>query len=244
MAWTVDVAWGLNSTAGGASTSVIYTFPSAVSQGALLVCFGQSQSTVNHASVTDSVNGAWTEFGVGSPQVGNSRRWSGWYFANSAAGTPQVELHFSSQAGAGSTVGSRVLAAGSYVGIATASPFDTGAGIALTNPSTTADAIVCGPTGQTAQDPELAIAAMALNASNDTIVGTAGWNQRILNSTTLNGGFQIEDKNITPTQTVSASWTITVNGNDPNAILGTFKEASVAGGGRIGPRFGLLGVGF
>jgi hypothetical protein len=237
-AWALDRAWALNFAA-ASSTTVTFAYGGAVASGALLVCFVQASNQINGVptGVTDSTNGgAWTQFNQGSPVSPTplNYAWTGWYYLNSAAGTPTVTVTFT---GASTNRG---ITCGSYTGIATASAFDVGSGQGQTNPGTGTDAVHTGDTAATAGANELAVAAAITQVSTTLTEGT-GWTSRLNSTFTGVHTVLVEDRNVAASSTVRGTWTTNGAGADPQSLVGVFKEPAAAGGCTGG--FLLLGVG-
>lgn len=134
MAWALDVAWNSNDL-GGSGTTITFTYGSAVASGALLVCFvGGEPASIGSISVSDDVNGAWSQFS-GSPVTTGSQDWiwAAFYRMNSGAGTPTITATYNASSSG------RGIVAGSYTGIATASAFDVGTGQGQMDPGTGTD---------------------------------------------------------------------------------------------------------
>jgi hypothetical protein len=223
MSWAIDVAWAADEE-GGSGTTTTFTYGSAVASGALLVCFvGGRPSTVATITVSDSVNGAWTQFGQGSPLVTAAQDWiwAAFYFPNSAAGTPLITATY------GATANTRTILAGSYTGIATSSPFDVGAGQAQSDPGTSADAVSTTATGATAESNSLAISAVR-SQTNTGITTGSGWTQRFDAVVGTNIAGHVQDRNIASPATVTGTWTIDNATGDTQSIVGVFKEPAGA----------------
>ncbi len=221
MSWALDVGWA-HGDGTGTSTTVAFQYGSAVAAGAALLCFvGGEPASVATITVADDMNGAWTQFGQGSPVTTGSQDWiwGAFYRLNSAAGQPVVTATF------GSSAASRSIAIGSYTGIATASAFNVGAGQGQSDPGTGANAVSTGATGATAEANELAIAGMRTQLSVAASTGT-GWTQRYSNSSGVNMTFHVQDKNVASPAAVTGTWTINNAAGDTMSIVGTFKEAS------------------
>jgi hypothetical protein len=188
------------------------------------VCFIGGKNTAVITSVVDSVNGGWSQFPQGSPVTTGAQDWlwDAWYFLGSAAGTPVITVTYDS------STSERGIVAGSYTGIATANAFDVGAGLGQTDPGTGANAVTTGATSATAVANELAIAAMRVQTSSNQTVGT-GYTERFNAALGTQFSAHVEDKNVASAAAVTGTWTIDNAGADTMAIVGTFKEAAVAG---------------
>lgn len=231
--WARAQAWGGNTQASGGGT-ITYVYPTDITAGELLVCFGWSDNNTPTLTFADDVNGAWTAFPTVSPVTGVGRVAAA-YFPNAGAGTTTVTLTYSSQPT------NRVIACGAYDGIATTSPFDVGASQAQTNPGTGTDAVSTGATGTTAQDNSLAVAFTLVEEPSVTITPNGSWSSAASNTTSFS--WNVMDRNISPTGTVTGLWTINSASGDPMSIVGVFKEPAGGGGAVPASRFLLFGVG-
>lgn len=245
-AWVLDVAWGANAdSASGSTITYDYSGAGTVTSGALLVCFVIAAHNSNGIikSFSDDINGAWTQFGQGSPitsGAGTSIAYTGYYFLGSAAGQPLVTATYTAG------VGNRGIFCGSYTTDTAAwTGFDVGSGLGQTDQGTGTNAQHTNATGTTAQANELAVSAIVKMVTTGTI--TAGtnvaWTERI--NTALGGGtpfdFQVQDFDVASPATVEGTWTFSSATADAVAMVGTFKQTAAAGGA---PCLGsLLGVG-
>lgn len=99
-----------------ASTTVTKTYGAAVAAGDVLVAFVVAQNLADTTiTVSDSVNGAWTQAGTITDPV--NARIIGFYKVNSAAGTPVVTL-------TGNTTNRKTIAISSIKGLTSGGAFD------------------------------------------------------------------------------------------------------------------------
>lgn len=223
-AWALEVAWAQNYTAGAGLTQT-FTYGSAVSAGALLVCFAVGANQVNGVltGIVDTSLNTWQQFGAGSPvttPLGHA--WSGWYAMNVAGATPTLTATFT-----GSSTNRGLLCA-SYTGIATASAFDVGAGQGQTNPGTATDAVTTGAASTTAANDLVVAATITQNAQ--TVTAGTGFTDRFNGAWGTALDVVVEDMNVGSPTSVAGTFTVTNAAADFQSLMGAFKEPAAAGG--------------
>ena len=210
-----------NATAGVTSINIV--FPSAVTPGSLLVCYIGTTAANRTLTVSDSVNGSYTQDVLSTGGAGSTSIFT---FPNTAAGTPTVTLTMSG------AVGELDGIIEEWSGVLTVSPKDQTA----SNSGVTVNTGTTGTTAALAQANDLCLALMhtAANAGASYAVQspfTADPDSPVPSS----GGILLAVGNLVQTSTAGVSATFNWTNNQSfRSCISTYKTVQL---GQLAPLY-------